>query len=82
MDDRDADGPMERWRRRFLQIALPFGLAWFAYGALSLVAALSARDPRPAAMVQAILGVMGGIIFVVMWWADHRERAARDPDPR
>jgi membrane associated rhomboid family serine protease len=82
MDGRNADGPMERWRRRFLRVALPFGLAWFAYGALSLVAAISARDPRPAAMVQAILGVMGGIIFVVIWWTDRRERSARDRDSR
>jgi membrane associated rhomboid family serine protease len=72
---------MEKWRRRFLRIALPFGLAWLAYGALSLLAALSASSPRPAAMIQAILGVMGGIIFVVMWWTDRRERT-RDGDSR
>ena len=71
---------MERWRRRFLRVALPFGILWFLFGVVSLVSALSVKDARPGAVVQALVGVTGGIILVAMWWADRRERASRPRD--
>jgi hypothetical protein len=63
---------MARWHRRLMRLMLPFGIAWFAYGVLALVAE-APGGPHPLAVLNGIIAIFGGILFVANWWVYRRE---------
>lgn len=64
---------MEKWRRRLMRLMLPFGIAWVAFGVLGLVGVAQSAEPRPLAVLTAIIYITGGIVFLSNWWLYRHE---------